>query len=123
MSKRLLVNCTVVVALVALPQTVSVDAAVESLTTTVTRTMSVADDRWGGCAAQLADAPSDEGLNCSSSWVTFSCSGDHASKSNAARNFDSAQMAFALGKRIVVWVDDAKTHNGLCFVNRIDVLG
>lgn len=112
-----------VLALGAVAQTASVNAAVEGITTTVTRTMSLADDRFGGCAVRLNDAPSEAGLNCSSNWVTFSCSGDHASKSSAARNFDSAQMAFVLGKRVRVWVDDSKTHNGLCFVERIDVIG
>ena len=123
MKSRRLAKCAAVLTLAAIPQAASVNAAVEGITTTVTRTMSLADDRFGGCAVRLNDAPGESGLNCSSNWVTFSCSGDHASKSNAARNFDSAQMAFALNRRIRVWVDDSKTHNGLCFVERIDVFG
>ena len=123
MVNRSLVRGLAVGILIVWPSTIPVSAAVESVTTTIARTLSRADDRFGGCAVLLADEPSEAGLSCSSRWVTFSCSGDHASKSNAARNFDSAQMAFALDKEVRVWIDDTKTHNGLCFVTRIDVLG
>ena len=93
------------------------------VTAKVTRTLVVADDRWGGCAAQLDVSLVDEGLaNCDDDWITFSCTGDHTSKSSAMRMFDQAQMAFALDRRVRVYVDDSKTHNGFCFVNRIDVL-
>ena len=102
----------------------SLQADTTSVTAKVTRTLAVADDRWGGCAAQLDVSLVDEGLaNCNDKWVTFSCSGDHASsKSNAMRMFDQAQMAFALDRQVRVYVDDTKTHNGFCFVDRIDVL-
>lgn len=123
MIHRPIVKCVAAVVLVVSPATLPASATVEGITTTVNRTLSVADHRWGGCAVRLEDHPSETGLNCSSNWVTFSCTGDHASKSSAARNFDTALMAFALGKSVRVWVDDEKTHNGLCFVSRIDVLG
>lgn len=102
----------------------SLQADTTSVTAKVTRTLAVADDRWGGCAVQLDASLVDEGLaNCDDRWVTFSCSGDHvSSKSNAMRMFDQAQMAFALGRQVRVYVDDTKTHNGFCFVDRIDVL-
>lgn len=115
-------KCVVAVVLAVSIATLPTSAAVEGITTTVTQTLSVADSRWGGCAVRLEDHPSESGLNCTSHWVTFSCTGDHASKSGAARNYDAALMAFALGRGVRVWVDDEKTHNGLCFVNRIDVL-
>ncbi len=38
------------------------------------------------------------------------------------RMFDQAQMAFALDRQVRVYVDDSKSHNGFCFVDRIDVL-
>jgi len=123
MIHRPVVKCVAAAVLVFSPATLPASATVEGITTTVNRTLSVADDRWGGCAVRLADHPSEAGLSCSSNWVTFSCTGDHGSRSGAARNFDTALMAFALGKSIRVWVDDQKTHNGLCFVSRIDVLG
>ena len=99
-------------------------AAVQSFEATVTRTLSMADDRYGGCMVALSVAPSDEGLNCPAGrkWVTFSCNGTHTAKSNAMRMLDAAQLAFVTGKSVRVWVDDARKHNGYCFVERIDVL-
>ena len=101
---------------------VPTSAAVESFDATVMRTLAVADDRYGGCMVALSVSPADNNLNCpDSSWVTFSCNGTHTSKSSAMRMLDSAQLAFAMGKRVTVWVDDSKTHNNYCFVERIDV--
>ena len=99
-------------------------AAVQSFQAKVTRTLSIADDRFGGCMVALSVAPSEEGLNCPAGrkWVTFSCTGTHTSKSSAMRMLDAAQLAFVTGKSVQVWVDDSKTHNGYCFVERIDVL-
>ncbi len=88
----------------------------------VRRTLTVADERFGGCMAALSVAPSEEGLDCQSRWVTFSCTGVHASKSSAARMFDSAQLAFVTGRTVRVWVDDEKKHNGHCFAERVDVV-
>lgn len=117
--------CKSVVALgvLALPLTPST-AAVQSFEATVTRTLSAADDNFGGCMVALSEAPSDHGLDCPADkhWVTFSCSGTHASKASTMRLFDAAQMAFATGRAVRVWVDDSRTHNGFCFVTRIDVL-
>ena len=114
-----------VVALVifAVPLTPS-RAAVQSFEATVTRTLSAADGNFGGCMVALSEAPSDHGLNCPADkqWVTFSCSGTHASKASAMRMLDSAQLAFVTGRPVRVWVDDSRTHNGFCFVTRIDVL-
>lgn len=89
----------------------------------IRRTMSVPDDRWGGCMALLSKSPAEAGLNCPDSrWVTFSCSGVHATKSGAQRAFDAAQLAFVTRRQALVWVDDTKKHNGFCFVSRIDVV-
>ena len=118
---RTIAKCAVALWVLAAPAT-GLQAQVESIDAKITRTLVVADDDWGGCAVSLSVSPADEGLPNCSKWVTFSCSGVHASKSNALRMFDSAQMAFALGKTVRVWVDDQRTHNGFCFVERIDVL-
>ena len=101
---------------------VPTSAAMANFQATVTRTLAVADDRYGGCMVALSVSPADENLSCPDSpWVTFSCTGEHTSKSSAMRMLDSAQLAFAMGKTVTVWVDDARTHNGYCFVERIDV--
>ena len=119
---RMIAKCAVALLVFTAPAT-ALQADTISITAKVTRTLVVANDDWGGCAAQLDISLVDEGLaNCDDKWVTFSCSGDHASKSSAIRMFDQAQMAFALDRQVQVFVDDTKTHNGFCFVNRIDVL-
>jgi len=118
---RTIIKCTA--ALCVFAATATAQETPTEITAKVTRTLVVSDDRWGGCAAQLDTSLVDAGLtNCHDKWITFSCSGDHASKSSAMRMFDQAQMAFALGRQVKVYVDDTKTHNGFCFVNRVDVL-
>ena len=111
-------------ALLGVLLTAPVFAATEWIETSITRTMTTSDERFGGCAVGLAVSPSESGnLDCpANKWVTFSCVGEHTSKSNALRMFDSAQMAFALGKKVVIYVDDSKKHNMQCFAYRIDVL-
>ena len=100
-------------------------ATTVSIETGVTRTMASADGRFGGCMAALEVAPSESGLECpvGSKWVTFSCTGEHATKADGLRMFDAAQLAFVTGRRVRVWVDDTRKHNGHCFASRIDVLG
>lgn len=115
-------------AIVALASTPLMAAETTIMDATVTRTLASEDDMFGGCMARLdktgtaAATEAGQSVACPNLWVTFSCSGDHTSKSNALRMFDSAQMAFALGRTVNVRVDDSKKHNGACFVKRIDVL-
>ena len=112
----------VLVVLVALPGTAL--AMTEVIDTKVTRTLASDDVRFGGCMAWLSVSPSDKGLDCpSGNWVTFSCTGDHVSKSSALRMYDSAQMAFLTDRTVRVTVDDSRKHNGWCLVERIDVMG
>ena len=102
--------------------TAPAQAATASFEAEVKKTLAVADDRWGGCMVALSVSPSDHGVDCpATAWVTFSCSGEYASKSNALRMYDSAQLAFVTGRTVKVWVDDTKKHNGYCFASRIDV--
>lgn len=108
--------------LVATPMPLS-QATTVSIEASITRTLAAAA-AFGGCMAALDVAPSDSGLDCpvGGKWVTFSCTGVHTDKAAALRMFDSAQMAFITGRRVRVWVDDTRKHNGHCFVSRIDVL-
>ncbi len=96
-------------------------AATTSILTQVERTLTADAGRFGGCMALTNVTLANEGLNCTSRWVTFSCSGVYAAKDIAYRMFDSAQMAMALGKTVKLYVTDAKKHNGYCYANRIDV--
>ena len=109
------------VALVATPMPLT-QATPVSIEARITRTLAAAE-AFGGCMAALDVSPSDSGLNCPvGKWVTFSCTGEHTSKADALRMFDSAQLAFITGRRVRVWVDDTRKHNSHCFVSRIDVL-
>ena len=77
----------------------------------------------GGCAAQLSVDLSSEGLDCQGSWVTLNCVADgEAERQDGRRMFDSALLAFSLGKQVKVWVDDATKIDGRCYGNRVDVL-
>ncbi len=109
-------------ALMAAPMPLS-QATTESFEARITRTLAAAD-AFGGCMAALDVSPSESGLDCpvGGKWVTFSCTGEHATKADALRMYDSAQLAFVTGRRVRVWVDDTRKHNGHCFVSRIDVL-
>ena len=99
---------------------VSASAAVERVEAKAMRTLTTGDGRFGGCMVQLDRHPRDSGLACTN-WVTFSCSGVHTSKDEGFRMFESAQMAFALDKTMVLEVNDEKKHNGHCYARRVDV--
>lgn len=100
-------------------------AVEETITSHITRTLTATGGRWGGCMAQLQSPLSSEGLDCSGSWVTFSCAGEgaHASKEDASRLFDAALLAFALDQQVQVTVDDAKKQGGYCYAGRVELLG
>jgi hypothetical protein len=87
----------------------------------IERTLVTDQGRYGSCMALLNKELADYGLNCPSRWVSFSCSGEFASKDVAYRMFDSAQLAFALGHRVTVRVDDTKKHDGYCYADMIYV--
>lgn len=95
-------------------------AAVERIEAKAVRTLTTGDGRFGGCMVQLDQSLAEAGLNCTN-WVTFSCTGVHTSKDEGFRMFESAQMAFALDKTIVLEVNDEKKHNGHCYARRVDV--
>ena len=63
-----------------------------------------------------------EELDCPGVWVSFSCSGVFTTKDIAFHLFDSTQMAYSLGKRVKIFIDDTRKHNGFCFGSRVDVL-
>ena len=98
-------------------------AAEARMSAGVVRTLASEDGSYGGCMAQLSESIAEAtGLDCPGRWVSFSCSGEHASKAEAMRLYDAAQLAFVSGRRAMLRVDDARKHGGYCFVPRIDVL-
>jgi len=86
---------------------------------TVTRIILSSDGTFGGCLIQISGRFSND---CSGGFATFSCTGEFTTKDVAYRMLDQAQMAFALGSRVFVTVEDSKKHNGFCFGTRIDIL-
>jgi hypothetical protein len=82
----------------------------------------VQDDAFGGCMIALDKQIADAGLNCPRNWISLSCDGTYGSVVSAQRMLDSAQMAFALNKKVNLKVDDTKKHNSYCVAYRIDVL-
>jgi hypothetical protein len=89
--------------------------------TKVLATKVMAEPGQGGCLARLSIDLQQKLPLCKPDWVTFSCTGEYASKDIAYRMFDSAQMALALGKTVHLQITDSKTHNGFCFVRQIHV--
>lgn len=79
-------------------------------------------ENFGGCMAFVNPSPSDEGLDCSASWITFSCTGDFNSKSDAQSKVSAAQLALVTRGRVGIRVEDDRKHNGYCFARRIDNL-
>jgi hypothetical protein len=88
----------------------------------ITKTVVADEGRWGGCMVSIDQRLADSGLDCPGKWVSFSCSGLFTEKDVAYRMFDQAQMAFTLGRKVEIYVDDTKKHNGYCYGNRINVL-
>ena len=64
----------------------------------------------------------DLGLVCLGKSVSFSCDGTFAPQDVASRMFEQAQMAFSKKRKVIIYVEDNKKHNGYCYGNRIDVL-
>jgi hypothetical protein len=88
---------------------------------TIEKTL-IEDDNFGGCMIYLDKSVADSGLACPNSWVSFDCDGFFGTKANAQRKFDSAQMAFALDKKVSLRVDDSRRYNEkYCVAVRIDV--
>ena len=59
---------------------------------------------------------------CSQGFISFDCNGTFIAKSDSARMFNTAQLAYATGKRAFISVDNTKKLNAVCTASRIDVL-
>jgi hypothetical protein len=70
--------------------------------------------------ALTSPGPQSTGLACGINFVSFDCTGDFASRSQAQQKLSAAQLALVTGKQVRLVVDDSQTHNGYCFVRRID---
>jgi len=108
---------TVFVLLLFIGISVNSNAEVIMRKTTIVRTL-VASTTGGGC---MVKTEATFGPLCTT-WVPFSCDGTFTSQAMAFQMFDSALMAFTEGRKVRIWVDDSKKHNGHCVGTRIDVM-
>ncbi len=61
--------------------------------------------------------------NCNANWVSLDCDAEYNSPEQSSAYWDSALMAFALDKQVIIWVSDAEiVPNGFCTVHRIDIV-
>ena len=86
---------------------------------TVRRTLST-DGKYGDCMISLA-VPVENGCG-TSSWMSLDCKGTHVSSETGERNYASALLAAMQEKKVVVVVDNEKTHNNFCVVTRLDIV-
>ncbi len=87
----------------------------------VEKTLVTGDSTYGGCMALLSRRIEGKLPGCRGAWVSFSCDGTYTDPVRAYRMLDQAQLALATGMRVLVVVDDTKSHNGYCVASRIDV--
>lgn len=79
------------------------------------------DGSYGGCLLHLDKRTEDTVAGCGRSWVSLSCSGEFATKSDARFLLETAQLAYVLEKTVQIRIDDSKKHNGYCFADFINI--
>jgi len=62
------------------------------------------------------------GHGCKTTWVSLDLVGKYWSKESGQYKFSSALSAFAMDKRVSVYVYNNQKHNGYCVARRIDIL-
>ncbi len=94
----------------AFAEIVRVDGKVEA---------SLIDDTNFGVCMVLLDT---QASNCTTRWITFSCSGDFNSAAAGFKKYDNAVLGQFTGQPIRVFVDDTRKHNGHCYGTRVDIV-
>jgi hypothetical protein len=116
--KRSTINAALALGLLAIAGSSVADTA--SYRGKVTRMLSSESD-FGGCMIATDVNPKDSLPACKNTWVTLSCDGGHLPKDVSRRLLDQAQIAYALNKPVVIFIDDARRNNGYCLGYRIDL--
>ena len=93
-------------------------AAVEGHVTAI-ETLLVETERYGACMIYTSSSPT---INCPANWISLDCTASFHSKEESRRFWDTAQLAFAMERRIYVVINDLKKHNGYCVLERLDIL-
>lgn len=77
-----------------------------------------ADSRFGGCMAMLSKPISTVLAGCPDNWVTFACDGSlNNSVPRAMMKWENAKLAYALGKKALLVVDNSRKVNGYCYAD------
>lgn len=98
--------------------TSSAFAATGTLSGVTVSKMIVAESRFGGCMIMLSKPISTALPSCPDQWLTLACDGSlDNSVARAMQKWDTAQLAYALGKEVLVSANDQKTANGYCFAD------
>ena len=78
------------------------------------------DNAFGGCSVR-PEGYSGTG-SCKTNYVSLDCNGDFISKEAARRHYEAVQLAIALDKKVLLFVNDKQKHNGYCVAFRVRVL-
>ena len=108
--------------LISLFLTSSAFGAQEYMVSKIKNLLVTSDGKFGNCMVELYVSPTTKLPNCEAGWLSFSCSGTFASKSDAKGMMEMAQLAFLLDKEVNIGVDDSKLHNGYCFSHYLAIL-
>ena len=97
-------------------------AATGTLSGVTVEKMIVAENRFGGCMVMLSKAIRTAVPSCPDQWVTLACDGSlDNSVPRAMQKWDTAQLAYALDKEVLVVANDQKTINGYCFADIVRI--
>ena len=93
-------------------------AAPEWVSGTVERLL-LHNELYGKCMILVRSSLPSNG--CPGVWISLDCEGNHLSKQDAGRMWDSVQLAYALDKTLDIYLDDSRKNNGYCVASRLDV--
>ena len=82
-------------------------------------------DRFAGCMVKITPGPETIFPGCRTAFVSFGCDGTLGpSKTAGGQLLASSQLAFAMGKNVVLRINDGTsplTPEGYCLADRVDV--
>ena len=112
----------VVTAIAAITCSSAAFSAIGTLSNARVTELITTETTYGGCMAKLSKSISEVVNNCPSGWVTFSCDGSLGnSVPRASAMWESAQLAYALDKKVRVRIDNSKKLDGYCYSDYIRV--
>ena len=94
------------------------------VTADVVKSQVISNGQLGGCLVEVTPNFSSLGLSaCNNKWVTFDCASRGSTPKDAAmRLFDSAMMAYLLGRQARIFISDVEIIDGFCLGRRVVVM-